>query len=211
VNKEKKTVNANSGGDANDGGAPEKSKLQLEGLVTQILERIGEDPEREGLRRTPLRVSQALEFLTQGYRTSPAEVINNAVFEETYDELVIVKNVEFYSMCEHHLLPFFGVAHVGYIPNGKVIGLSKIPRLIEVFSRRLQLQERMTLQIAECLMEALEPLGVGVVCEARHLCMMMRGVQREKATAQTSAMLGAFRDERQTRNEFLSLIGHTSL
>ena len=185
-----------------------KMSIQASDLVRDLLLRIGEDPTREGLIKTPERVDRAWAYLTRGYRMSIEDVINGAVFEEKYDEMVIVKKIEFYSMCEHHMLPFFGVAHVGYIPNGKVIGLSKIPRLVEVFSRRLQLQERMTQQIAECINEHLQPLGIGVVTEAQHLCMMMRGVQKEQATALASSMLGSFRTSKQTRNEFLSLIGH---
>jgi GTP cyclohydrolase I len=188
-----------------------KDPLQIAKEVRRTLVQIGEDPQREGLLKTPERVSQAMAYLTSGYQSSVAGVINGAIFEEQYDEMVIVKNIEFYSMCEHHMLPFFGVVHVGYIPNGKVLGLSKIPRLVEMFARRLQLQERMTQQIAQALMESLEPLGVGVVAEGQHLCMMMRGVQKEQARALTSAMLGSFRKSQQTRSEFLSLIGHSSL
>ena len=175
-------------------------------LTREMLLRLGEDPEREGLLRTPERMAQALEFLTKGYQEDPQEILKGALFTEEYDEMVIVKDVEMFSLCEHHLLPFFGKVHVAYIPNGKVIGLSKIPRLIDVFARRLQVQERLTMQIAECIQQAIEPEGVGVVIEARHLCMMMRGVEKQHSAAVTSSMLGAFRNEENTRQEFLSLI-----
>ena len=175
-------------------------------LTREMLLRLGEDPQREGLLRTPERMAQALEFLTKGYQEDPEEILRGALFTEEYDEMVIVKDVEMFSLCEHHLLPFFGKVHVAYIPNGKVIGLSKIPRLIDVFARRLQVQERLTLQIAECIQQAIAPEGVGVVIEARHLCMMMRGVEKQHSAAVTSSMLGAFRNEENTRQEFLSLI-----
>src|SRR5882724_1144516 len=175
-------------------------------LTREMLLRLGEDPEREGLLRTTERMAQALEFLTKGYQEDPQEILKGALFTEEYDEMVIVKDVEMFSLCEHHLLPFFGKVHVAYIPNGKVIGLSKIPRLIDVFARRLQVQERLTMQIAECIQQAIAPEGVGVVVEARHLCMMMRGVEKQHSAAVTSAMLGAFRDCQETREEFLSLI-----
>jgi GTP cyclohydrolase I len=175
-------------------------------LTREMLLRLGEDPQREGLLRTPERMAQALEFLTKGYQEDPQEILRGALFTEEYDEMVIVKDVEMFSLCEHHLLPFFGKVHVAYIPNGKVIGLSKIPRLIDVFARRLQVQERLTLQIAECIQQAIAPEGVGVVIEARHLCMMMRGVEKQHSAAVTSSMLGAFRNEENTRQEFLSLI-----
>jgi len=175
-------------------------------LTREMLLRLGEDPEREGLLRTPERMAQALEFLTKGYQEDPQEILKGALFTEEYDEMVIVKDVEMFSLCEHHLLPFFGKVHVAYIPNGKVIGLSKIPRLIDVFARRLQVQERLTMQIAECIQQAIAPEGVGVVVEARHLCMMMRGVEKQHSAAVTSSMLGAFRNEENTRQEFLSLI-----
>jgi GTP cyclohydrolase I len=178
----------------------------LEKAVHDILTLVGEDPKREGLLRTPRRVAKAYEFLTKGYREDLATLLNNAVFTEKYDEMVIVKDIDFFSMCEHHLLPFYGKAHVAYIPNGKIIGLSKIPRIVEMFSRRLQVQERMTQQIAATLFEALEPDGVAVVIEAKHLCMMMRGVEKQNSVATTSAMLGSFRDDERTRNEFLKLI-----
>lgn len=180
----------------------------FENLVREILVRLGEDPAREGLIRTPERVHHAFEFLTKGYQQDPDTMLKNALFTVSYDEMVIVKDVEVFSLCEHHMLPFFGKVHVAYIPNGKVIGLSKIPRLIEIFSRRLQIQERLTTQIAETIQKAIQPQGVGVVIEARHLCMMMRGVEKQHSSAVTSSMLGCFRDEQETRTEFLSLINH---
>jgi len=178
----------------------------LEGIVSSLITAVGEDPAREGLRQTPHRVARALEFLTDGYRQDVRKVLNGAIFNERYSEMVIVKDIDFFSMCEHHMLPFFGRAHVAYIPNGKIVGLSKIPRIVEVFSRRLQVQERLTQQIAETLFEALAPEGVGVVLEARHMCMMMRGVEKQNSVATTSAMLGTFRDDVKTRSEFLNLI-----
>jgi len=180
-------------------------------VMEGILRELGEDPSREGLRRTPERVEKALRYLTGGYRMDAHKVINSALFTVQYDEMVIVKDIEFFSLCEHHLLPFFGKIHVAYIPRQKVIGLSKIPRVVDMFARRLQIQERMTQEIAQTLYERLEPVGVGVVCEARHFCMMMRGVEKQHSGAVTSAMLGAFRSQKETRDEFLSLVGHTSL
>jgi GTP cyclohydrolase I len=175
-------------------------------LVREMIVRLGEDPHREGLSRTPERVEKAMQFLVKGYKDDPEGLLRKALFTVTYDEMVIVKDIEMFSLCEHHLLPFFGKVHVAYIPNGKVIGLSKIPRLIEAFSRRLQIQERLTTQIAEAIQNAIEPQGVGVVIEARHLCMMMRGVEKQHSSAVTSSMLGSFRNEEETRTEFLSLI-----
>lgn len=182
------------------------TSASLEDLVREMLVRLGEDPAREGLARTPERVSKAYEFLTRGYREDPEALLKGALFTVSYDEMVIVKDIEMFSLCEHHVLPFFGKVHVAYIPNGKVIGLSKIPRLVELFSRRLQIQERMTTQIAETIQKVIEPQGVGVVIEARHLCMMMRGVEKQHSSAVTSSMLGCFRQEQETRTEFLSLI-----
>lgn len=169
--------------------------------------RVGENPDRAGLRETPRRVSQALAFLTRGYRLRVEDIVKNAIFEEKYDEMVIVKDIDFYSLCEHHLLPFFGHAHVAYLPDGRLIGLSKISRIVEVFTRRLQLQERMTVQIAECIEHILRPKGVAVVVDAQHMCISMRGVEKQHARTVTSAMLGAFRNQARTRQEFLSLIG----
>ena len=177
-----------------------------EDLVREMLVRLGEDPDREGLSRTPARVAKAMQFLVKGYKDDPETLLRKALFTVNYDEMVIVKDIEMFSLCEHHLLPFFGKVHVAYIPNGKVIGLSKIPRLIEAFSRRLQIQERLTTQIAEAIQNTIEPQGVGVVIEARHLCMMMRGVEKQHSAAVTSSMLGCFRNEEETRTEFLSLI-----
>jgi GTP cyclohydrolase I len=182
------------------------TSASFEELVREMLVRLGEDPQREGLLRTPERVHKAFEFLTRGYNEDPEAMLKKALFTVTYDEMVIVKDVEVFSLCEHHMLPFFGKVHVAYIPNGKVIGLSKIPRLIEIFSRRLQIQERLTTQIAETLQKVIQPQGVGVVIEARHLCMMMRGVEKQHSQAVTSSMLGCFREEQETRTEFLSLI-----
>jgi len=179
---------------------------RMESLVSSMLEEIGEDPRREGLMRTPRRVAKAYQFLTSGYKKDIHKVLNGAIFPEKYSEMVIVKDIDFFSMCEHHLLPFYGKAHVAYIPNGKILGLSKIPRVVEVFARRLQIQERLTQQIAETLYEALTPDGVGVVIEARHMCMMMRGVEKQNSLATTSSMLGVFRDDVKTRQEFLALI-----
>jgi len=180
----------------------------MENLIREILKRMGEDPEREGLRKTPHRVSAMYEFLTQGYRATPDSIINGAVFKEDYDEMVCVSDIQFYSLCEHHLLPFFGKVHVGYIPDGKLIGLSKIPRIVDMFAHRLQIQERLTQQIAQCLADALQPRGVGVVIEAEHLCMQMRGVEKQDSFAITSAMRGVFKENVRTRNEFISLIRH---
>jgi GTP cyclohydrolase IA len=182
----------------------------MQALVAQLLRELGEDPGREGLLDTPKRVEKALKFLTSGYTADVDEVINNALFTVDYSEMVIVKDIDFYSLCEHHLLPFFGKCHVAYIPSKKVIGLSKIPRLVDVFARRLQVQERLTHQIAEMIRDKIQPLGVAVVMEGTHLCMAMRGVEKQNSFAVTSAMLGAFRDNARTRMEFLELIKHRS-
>jgi GTP cyclohydrolase I len=178
----------------------------LENPLREILTQLGEDPTRDGLVRTPVRVAQSLRFLTSGYHQNVDEVLNGALYDVAYDEMVIVRDIEIFSLCEHHLLPFFGRCHVAYIPTKRVIGLSKIPRLVDVFARRLQVQERLTTQIAETLMEKIQPQGVGVVIEAKHLCMVMRGVEKQNSVAITSAMLGVFRDEIETREEFLSLV-----
>jgi GTP cyclohydrolase I len=199
VTKSPKSVSALREADSGLGG------YSTQELYRELLSRFNEDPDRDGLLSTPERVEKAMNFLTKGYTQNPTEILRGALFDVDYDEMVIVKDVEMYSLCEHHMLPFFGRAHVAYIPNGKVIGLSKIPRLIEVFSRRLQVQERVTRQIADAIQEAIEPRGVGVVIEARHLCMMMRGVEKQQSTTVTSAMVGCFR-EQQTRAEFLSLV-----
>ena len=175
-------------------------------LLRELLVRIGEDPDRDGLVRTPERMQKSLEYLTQGYKKNPDEILQGAQFKVSYDEMVIVKDIEMFSLCEHHILPFFGKVHVAYIPNGKVIGLSKIPRLVDAFARRLQVQERLTVEIAETIQRAIEPQGVGVVIEARHLCVMMRGVEKQHSSAVTSHMLGSFRSSDKTREEFLSLI-----
>lgn len=178
----------------------------LQQIYAEVLTRLGEDPTRDGLVSTPKRVQKSLEFLTHGNRESVEEVLHGALFDVDYDEMVIVKDVEFYSMCEHHMLPFFGKAHIAYVPKGKVVGLSKIPRIVDVFARRLQVQERLTQQIAEAISETIQPQGVGVVIEAQHLCMMMRGVQKQGSSTVTSAMLGVFKSQQQTRSEFLSLV-----
>ena len=177
----------------------------MQDLIRQLLAELGEDPTREGLVRTPTRVAKSLAFLTSGYSADIDEVLNDALFTVDYTEMVIVKDIDFFSMCEHHMLPFFGKVHVGYLPNKKVVGLSKIPRIVDVFARRLQVQERMTDDIAEAIMRVLDPLGVGVVIEAYHLCMMMRGVEKQNSRTVTSALRGAFRDDHKTRDEFLRL------
>jgi GTP cyclohydrolase I len=175
-------------------------------LMRGVLQHLGEDPSREGLVRTPMRAEKALKYLTSGYQADVATIVNGALFDVQYDEMVIVKDIEFFSMCEHHLLPFYGKAHVAYLPNKKVIGLSKVPRIVDVFARRLQVQERLTQQIAETIQDVLKPKGVGVIMEARHFCMMMRGVEKQHSGTVTSAMLGGFRRNKRTRDEFLSLI-----
>ena len=185
-----------------------KGEETIADLVRKMLALIGEDPNREGLRRTPERFEKAFRYLTSGYRQDPEKLLNGAMFSVCYDNMVVVKDIELYSLCEHHLLPFFGKCHVAYIPNKKVVGLSKIARLVNMYARRLQIQERLTSQIAKAIQEKLSPEGVGVVVEARHLCMVMRGVEKQHSAAMTSAMLGAFRENKQTRDEFLSLINH---
>jgi len=184
----------------------EQGDSEIERSILTVLSRLGEDPERDGLLKTPLRVAKALRFLTQGYEMNIDDVLNGAVFDEQYNEMVIVKDIDFFSLCEHHMLPFFGKCHIAYIPAGKIVGLSKIPRIVDMYARRLQVQERMTHQIAESLQNVLKPMGVAVVCEGRHMCMMMRGVQKQNSVATTSEMLGAFRNNQKTREEFLRLI-----
>ena len=175
-------------------------------LIEKVIESIGEDPRREGLLQTPERVEKALRFLTSGYTADIGKIINGAIYEVKYDEMVIVKDIEFFSMCEHHMLPFHGKMHVAYIARNKVIGLSKLPRIVDVYARRLQIQERLTQEVAQCIQDLLDPLGVGVIAEAQHFCMMMRGVEKQHSGTVTSAMLGAFRKNKETRDEFLSLI-----
>jgi GTP cyclohydrolase IA len=187
----------------------ESSSLQessTQELLRELLLRLGEDPDRDGLLRTPERMQKSLEYLTKGYQEDADKVLQGALFDVPYDEMVIIKDIEMFSLCEHHLLPFFGKVHVAYIPNGKVLGLSKIPRLVDIFARRLQVQERLTVQIAETIQNAIQPQGVGVVVEARHLCVMMRGVEKQHSSAVTSHMMGSFRSADKTREEFLSLI-----
>ena len=183
----------------------------MEKLVSEMLLEIGEDPSREGLLRTPGRVTNSFKFLTEGYNQKIEEVLNNAIFNVKYDEMVLVKNIDFYSLCEHHLLPFYGKVHVAYIPNGKIVGLSKIPRIVEVFARRIQVQERMTQEIADTLANYLQPQGVAVVSEAYHMCMMMRGVEKQNSSATASAVHGVFKDDARTRGEFLTLISSKNL
>jgi GTP cyclohydrolase I len=185
--------------------SPEQEKIA--GSVLNILHNIGENPERQGLQKTPERVAKAYSYLTEGYSTDPAEVLRSAMFDEDYSQMVIVKEIELYSLCEHHMLPFFGKAHIAYIPNGKIVGLSKIPRVVDVFSRRLQVQERLTIEIRDCIQHTLEPLGVAVVIEASHLCMQMRGVSKQNSVTTTSAFSGEFLHNDKTRKEFISLIG----
>ena len=181
---------------------------ELAKLVKKQIQMIGEDPSRDGLKQTPTRVAESLKFLTQGYKTNPKTVLNNALFDVDSDEMVIVKDIDFYSLCEHHMLPFFGKCHIAYLPKGKVIGLSKLPRLVDVYARRLQVQERMTQEIATTIRDLIHADGVGVVIEAQHLCMMMRGVEKQNSYAITSTMLGRFREDARTRMEFLELIRH---
>jgi len=187
---------------------PKLEEPNLAPLVQEILAKLVEDPEREGLANTPARVDKALKFLTSGYRIDIRKLINGALYEVKYDEMVVVRDIEFFSLCEHHLLPFFGKMHVAYLPKAKVIGLSKIPRIVDAFARRLQIQERLTQEVAQTIQEIIDPVGVGVICEARHFCMMMRGVEKQHSGAMTSAMLGAFRDRKKTRDEFLALVNH---
>ena len=177
-------------------------------LVREILVQLGEDPLREGLQRTPERVEKALQFLTSGYGVDIRKLVNGALYEVKYDEMVVVKDIEFFSLCEHHMLPFFGKMHVAYLPKSRVIGLSKIPRIVDAFARRLQIQERLTQQVAQTIEQIIDPVGVGVICEARHFCMMMRGVEKQHSGAMTSAMLGSFRTQKKTRDEFLALVNH---
>ena len=187
---------------------PKGKQEEIAPLIEDLLGRLGEDPKRDGLVRTPHRVERALRFLTSGYEMDVAKVLNGALYEVKYDEMVVVKDIEFFSLCEHHLLPFFGKMHVAYLPQKRVIGLSKIPRIVDMYARRLQIQERLTQEVAQILQETVQPLGVGVICEARHFCMMMRGVEKQHSGAMTSAMLGAFRDRKETRDEFLALVNH---
>ncbi len=185
-----------------------RANVSIAPQVEAMLRALGEDPQRDGLLKTPERADKALHFLTSGYETNLESIINGALFDVEYDEMVLVRDIEFYSMCEHHMLPFFGKMHVAYLPKDKVIGLSKIPRIVDMFARRLQVQERLTREVAETIQQVLNPRGVAVVCQARHFCMMMRGVEKQHSGTMTSAMLGAFRDQKQTRDEFLSLLSH---
>ncbi|MDY6326743.1 MAG: GTP cyclohydrolase I FolE [Bacteroidales bacterium] len=186
---------------------PEETLEKLAKDYREVLIGLGEDPDREGLVKTPMRVAKAMDFLTHGYRQDPKAILQSALFHEDYKQIVVVKDIEIYSMCEHHLLPFFGKAHIGYIPNGTIVGLSKIPRVVECFARRLQLQERLTSQVKDCLQEVLNPLGVAVVIEAQHLCMSMRGIQKQNSVTTTSEFTGAFLKNENTRQEFMHLIG----
>ena len=214
--KEKEDINLTSGLLAGESDFEEEETLgqgnsraavEIKENVRQIIRSLGEDPDRQGLKRTPYRVARAYEYLTRGYHQDPKKVINGALFvEEDYQEMILVKDIDFYSLCDHHLLPFFGKAHVAYIPKNRIVGISKIPRLVEVYSRRLQVQERLTTQIAHTMMEELDPYGVGVVLKAEHLCMRMRGVEKQNSLVVTSAMLGAFRSQQKTREEFMTLI-----
>ena len=188
--------------------SPNPQEQTIAPLIREMLARLGEDPRRDGLARTPERVDKALKFLTSGYGMDVDKIVNGALYDVKYDEMVVVKDIEFFSLCEHHMLPFYGKMHVAYIPQSKVIGLSKIPRIVDVFARRLQIQERLTQEVAQTIQEVIDPVGVGVICEARHFCMMMRGVEKQHSGAMTSAMLGAFRDRKETRDEFLALVNH---
>jgi GTP cyclohydrolase I len=185
--------------------SPKQTEMVIAPLITGVIKALGEDPKREGLLRTPERVDKALRFLTSGYQADISRIVNGAIYEVKYDEMVIVKDIEFFSMCEHHMLPFYGKVHVAYIARNKVIGLSKLPRIIDAYARRLQIQERLTQEVAQCIQELLDPLGVGVIAEAQHFCMMMRGVEKQHSGTVTSAMLGAFRTNKETRDEFLAL------
>jgi GTP cyclohydrolase I len=187
---------------------PQSEDGSIAPLIHEMIARLGEDPKRDGLLRTPQRVDKSMRFLTSGYRMDIGKILNGALYEVKYDEMVVVKDIEFFSLCEHHMLPFYGKMHVAYLPQKKVIGLSKIPRLVDMFARRLQIQERLTQQVAQTILEVIQPLGVGVICEAKHFCMMMRGVEKQHSGAMTSAMLGAFRDRKETRDEFLALVNH---
>ena len=189
---------------------PTPEEAPIAPLIEDLLGRLGEDAKRDGLLRTPHRVDKSLRFLTSGYRMDINKILNGALYEVKYDEMVVVRDIEFFSLCEHHMLPFYGKMHVAYLPQKKVIGLSKIPRLVDMFARRLQIQERLTQQVAQTIQEVIRPLGVGVICEAKHFCMMMRGVEKQHSGAMTSAMLGAFRDRKETRDEFLALVNHRS-
>jgi len=202
------TTNGNGNGHSPAEGT-RLAEASVQQIYAELLTRIGEDPMRDGLLSTPRRMEKSMAFLTRGYSQTVEQVLHDALFDVDYDEMVIVKDIEFYSLCEHHLLPFYGRAHIAYIPNGKVVGLSKIPRIVDVFARRLQVQERLTQQIAEAIEDAIHPQGVGVVLEAQHLCMMMRGVQKQESATVTSAMLGAFKTQPQTRTEFLTLVRPT--
>jgi GTP cyclohydrolase IA len=207
MSKSSEELVLDTGGDASKQTQPGAAAREtIADLMRRIITLLGEDPEREGLRKTPERFEKAMRFLTSGYAQDPEKLLNGATFSVCYDEMVVVKDIEVFSLCEHHLLPFFGKCHVAYLPNKKVIGLSKIARLVNMFARRLQIQERLTNQIARAIQEKISPEGVGVIIEARHLCMVMRGVEKQNSQAVTSAMLGAFRENKQTRDEFLSLI-----
>ena len=189
-----------------DAAAVTLADASVQAIYAELLKRIGEDPTRDGLQQTPKRMEKSMAFLTKGYQESVASVLHGALFDVDYDEMVIVRDIEFYSLCEHHLLPFFGKAHIAYVPQGKVVGLSKLPRIVDVFARRLQVQERLTQQIAEAIEEAIAPQGVGVVIEAQHLCMMMRGVEKQSSLTVTSSLRGVFKTQLQTRSEFLALV-----
>ena len=205
-----KSITAGANGETAKGlqrsGQVNLENASMREIYAEILRRVDEDPTRDGLLRTPERMEKSMAFLTRGYQQTLNETVHGALFQVEYDEMVIVRDIEFYSMCEHHLLPFFGKAHIAYVPNGRVIGLSKLPRVVDMFARRLQVQERLTKQVAEAIIEVVEPQGVGVILEAQHLCMMMRGVEKQSSITTTSAMLGVFREQVQTRNEFLSLV-----